>query len=510
MGLIAKVNGAAIYGVEALSIVIEVRTDPGTPSFQIIGLGDNSVKESRERVCSAIIQSGFDLPDRVLVNLAPADLKKEGGGFDLPIAIGILVSSKQLSKDFVDNFTFLGELSLNGALKALKGAIAAGIESQRAGRKAIVVSEQNGVETSLVSGVVCAPCASLSHVVSFLIGESDPSPIQQKALSVNRDNTKNLDDVWGQDSAKRALKIAATGGHNILMIGPPGCGKSMLAERFPLILPELTREEMLESIKIHSVVGLSITKLLNGERPYRNPHYAVSEAGLIGGGSPPRPGEITLAHNGVLFLDELPEFRRGALEALRLPLESAGLNIARSKGTVHFPARFQLIAAMNPCPCGRLGSDDHKSPCACSSYEIANYLKKISQPILDRIDLHVELSAVPVSGLTEVRKKRVNAEDLSTEIKRLHDLQRSRFGILNAYLDSDRLNQSLLLSAQSLTILDKASERLQLSARGFVRVLRVARTIADIAGSKGVELEHLSEALSYRGLERLKVIKGIR
>jgi len=464
------------------------------------------VRESRDRVTSALRHSGYRVPGQVLINLAPAELKKEGSGFDVPIALGILIAAGLIDPTTSAGRSFHGELSLDGMIRGVRGTLALTIEALEQGRREIIVPAINYHEAALIEGISVIGVTSLVELVEYLRDGVVPAGVADlpRPAAVGQRESGRITDVWGQESAKRALTIAAAGGHNLLMIGPPGCGKSMLAQAFGSILPPLERAEMLESVKIHSVAGLPIHGLLRGERPFRTPHHVVSDVGLIGGGSSPRPGEISLAHHGVLFLDEFPEFRRTALEAMRAPLEAGRVSITRAKASVMFPARFQLIAAMNPCPCGRLGSTG--GGCGCSRNAIHTYLAKISQPILDRIDLHVELGAVPLEMMTRRVEDRSDKgeDDVRATVRRARERQWQRAGKLNAALNSRELKSTLALGPEALRLLESAANRSHLSARGYMRVLRTARTIADVAGADAVGGSHIAEAIQFRCLERIE------
>jgi magnesium chelatase family protein len=504
--MLAKVRTGVLTGLDALSIDVEVRVRDGAPAFTIIGLGDGAVRESRERVMSALRQTGFGLPDQILVSLAPAEIKKEGAGLDLSIALGILLASGQLASEVAVGRSFHGELSLDGAIRPVRGILALTIEALEKGVREAVVPVENEAEARLITGVQTVGVTSLAELIEYLRDGVEPrGGARHSALApAVRGEERLISDVWGQDSAKRGLIIAAAGGHNILLIGPPGCGKSMLASAFGSLTPALTKEETLEVVKIHSVAGLPIKDILLGARPFRSPHHIISDVGLIGGGSAPRPGEISLAHRGVLFLDEFPEFRRSALESMRAPLESGAVNIVRAKAAVTFPASFQLIAAMNPCPCGRLGAPG--GGCLCSRNAIHNYIAKISQPILDRIDLHVELSAVPLSRITTGPTTDRLSEELRLRAAvaqaRERQLYRSRH--LNSTLSAIQIKDVLQADAAALNLLETVAAKIGLSARGYLRILRVARTIADLAGEARVSAAHVAEAAQFRSLERLE------
>ncbi len=501
--MLARVKTSALAGIDALPIEVEVEAQSGSNGFNIIGLADNAVKESRGRITAALHNSGFETPEQILVNLAPAELKKEGSAFDLPIAVGILAASGQLPSRHLSDASFHGELSLDGRIKNINGSIAYAALNAKLHIPHIVLPRLNAVEARLIPSIRTVAVASLHETAAFLLDKSfDESIPPDEPVTIPRRSEAAFADVRGQDGAKRALFIAAAGGHNVLMIGPPGCGKSMLASRFPSLLPPLREQEMLEVIRIHSVAGMDIQQFLPGTRPFRAPHYHVSPQALVGGGSFPRPGEISLAHHGVLFLDEFPEFQRPALEALRLPLESGIIEVTRAKAALRFPARFQLIAAMNPCPCGRLGMEG--AHCFCSPLMLQNYVKRLSQPILDRIDLHVELHRVSFNEMAKTGSDS-GGETSSETINELHEMQIKRSGTLNAWLSSRSvLSEFQRGSGSSRAFLEKAHRKLGLSARGIIKVLKVARTIADLEGASVVIEPHIAEAISYRSLERME------
>lgn len=508
--MLVRVATSAITGIDAISIDVEVRIrNQSKPSFNIIGLGDNAVREARDRVISAIKFAGFSVPDGILVNLAPAEVKKEGASFDVPIALGIIAGSEQINPACLDGRAFHGELALDGRIKPIRGGVALTVEAVRAKLSEIVVPLANRPEAKLIPGIRVIGVESLPELTAYLNGEIEPEQDNEMLPCVPR-QVRRLSEVWGQDVAKRALLVAAAGGHNLLMIGPPGCGKSMLAERFPSILPPLTTAERLETVKVHSIAGYGLNGLLAGERPFRNPHHVISEAGLVGGGSQPRPGEISLAHNGVLFLDEFPEYRRSVIEALRSPIETGFVLVSRAKSSQKFPASFQLLAAMNPCPCGRLGAGGQK--CSCSQSAISKYLQKLSQPILDRIDIHVELEAVPFSVISGENKEMVdNSEQRWRQsVLQARERQQSRSGHNNSQLLLSVLKRYINISPSSRKLLEESTRKFGISARGFVRILRVALTIADLDGEEQVAEHHISEALSYRCLERMEKLYSIR
>jgi len=507
--MISKVWSSATFGIDAYIVEVEANYENGMPNFIIVGLPDNAVKESRERVSAAIKNSGYFFPiKRITVNLAPADIKKEGSALDLPIAVGLLAATDNLHKDHLNDILFLGELSLDGTLRPVKGVLPIAVEARKRGIKKIVLPVESAPEASIVAGVEVFGMANLKEVVEFIEGYSSKSP-----LSTNLDelfstvNRYHLDfaDVKGQENVKRALEVAASGAHNILMIGPPGSGKSMLAKRIPSILPPLTFEEALETTKIHSIAGLiPKDKALITERPFRSPHHTISDAALVGGGPIPRPGEVSFAHYGVLFLDELPEFKKTVLEVLRQPLEDSKVTISRSKLSLQFPANFMLAAAMNPCPCGYY--TDPSKECTCAPPQIQKYMSKISGPLLDRIDIHIEVPAVKYKDLSsEVRSEPSSA--IRERVIRAREVQYKRFaGIDHIYNNGDmgskEVRQYCKLDQAGSDLLKMAMSKLGLSARAYDRILKVSRTIADIENSPNITPAHISEAIQYRSLDR--------
>jgi len=500
--MLARVVTATISGLDAYSVEVEVEIRSGKENFTIIGLGDVAVRESRDRVLSALKASGFRIPRNILINLAPAELKKEGSCFDVAMALGILLASGQLGGVDITGASFHGELSLDGKIKPVRGVVALAVRATLEKERLFVVPTHNLEEAALISGIEVQGVESLSHLVKCLRGLATPSVVKQREGN-SKPLRLSLSDVWGQQIAKRAMLIAAAGGHNLLMIGPPGCGKSMLASRFPGLLPKLSQKELLEVVKIHSIAGLPVQGLLSGDRPYRAPHQLISDVGLVGGGSVPKPGEISLAHNGVLFLDEFPEFRRGAIEALRAPLEGGTVSISRAKGSWVFPANFQLIAAMNPCPCGRLGAKEQH--CLCSRNAIQAYLRKLSRPLLERIDLHVELDAVPVSALTGGHREGAEKEEQRlASVMMAQSTQRDRNKVLNCAVSSELFLKLFNIRPEAMKLLERAAEKNAISARSYVRLIRVARTIADLEGQASLQEQHIAEAISYRSLERIE------
>jgi magnesium chelatase family protein len=507
MGMFATSKTSCIVGLEAVPVQVEVSMKEGEKKFSILGLGGAAVRESRERIVSALEMSGLDVPPVILVNLAPAEVRKDSTCFDLPIALALACAVGALPQEALFNVSACGELSLSGDVKHTAGITAHALAAVKQKIPLILVPDEDGPEAAVVEGVTVIGVRSLAQAIRVLKGSETPAPKVRRESGAS-ETAKTLDDVLGQHVAKRALTVAAAGGHNLLMIGPPGCGKSMLAERMSTLLPPLSSDDMLDVLRIHSVAGQSTDQVLAGVRPVRTPHYVVSDAGLIGGGAGPRPGEVSLAHHGVLFLDEFPEFRRSAVEALRSPMETGWVQIARAKASVQFPARFQLIAAMNPCPCGRFGSG--VGVCRCSHYAVRDYLAKLSQPILDRIDLHVELDAVNVDDLVWAKPAPTqNSSKLVAAVLAARERQMARQGVLNSQLGDGALRSQISITDGARLLLTEAVRKICISARGFTRVLRVAVTIADLAGQDSITEDIIAEAVSFRSLDRLaSVIHG--
>lgn len=495
---LAVVFTRALAGMDAPLVTVEVHLANGLPAFTIVGLPETEVKESKDRVRAALLNARFDFPSRrITVNLAPADLPKEGGRFDLPIALGILAASGQIPADRLAHYEFAGELALTGALRPIRGALAMAFRAAQADRT-FVVPEENAAEAALVQGARVLAAPSLLSVCGHLAGVSNLPPATQSPLE-SSSAYPDFSEVKGQHQAKRALEVAAAGGHSVLMAGPPGTGKSMLATRFAGILPAMTDEEALEAAAIQSISLSGFDPRSWRRRPFRSPHHTASSVALVGGGSHPRPGEISLAHRGVLFLDELPEFDRKVLEVLREPLESGKICVSRAARQAEFPARFQLVAAMNPCPCGYLGHPSGK--CHCTGEQIQRYRSKISGPVLDRIDIQIDVPALPESELME-RSNGESSQSIRDRVEAAYRLQIDRQGKANAALESAELEQHAPLDAAARELLKTAIARLHLSARAYHRILKVARTIADLSGHTAVQSEQIAEAIHYRKLDR--------
>ncbi len=505
--MLSKILSGAVIGIDAYIVEVEVDITQGLPSFATVGLPEGAVRESKERVKAAIKNSGYEFPtDRITVNLAPADIKKEGSAFDLPMALGILAAMGLLKKPTYDQYLFLGELALDGLLRPIKGVLPTAIAARDFGLKGIFLPKENAPEACVVDNLDIFAVDSLAEVVEALNGFVQLSPFRDLKPGEISFNQEPLDfaDVKGQENAKRAMEIAAAGGHNLIMVGPPGSGKTMLARRLSTILPQLSFQEALETSKIYSVMGMMPKGHgLISQRPFRSPHHTISDAGLIGGGQNPRPGEVSLAHNGVLFLDELPEFRKNVLEVLRQPMEDGQVTISRATSRVTYPANFMLVAAMNPCPCGYLG--DTKRQCTCSYTQIHRYRAKISGPLMDRIDLQIEVPAVPYKDLAD-NTDGASSKEMLERVISARETQRERFtkanNHTNARMSSRQIREFCKIDDTATKLLEKAMEKFGLSARAHARILKIARTIADLEKKDSIQSIHVAEAIQYRSLDR--------
>ena len=507
--MLIKTCGAAVHGIDAIIVTIEVSVEIGV-SFNLVGLPDTAVKESYQRVRSALKQSGYEFPRRsVIINMSPADVKKEGAAYDLPISLAILAASEQLAADSLDNYLIMGELSLDGTVLPIRGVLPMAIKARELGYKGMIVPVDNVSEAAVVNRLDVYGVRNLKEVVGLLTGEC---PIEPMVINTREEFGKavmNFDmdfsDVKGQENVKRAFEVACAGGHNILMVGAPGSGKSMMAKRLPTILPPLTLQEALETTKIHSVAGkLKSGSRLMSQRPFRSPHHTISPVALVGGGTNPMPGEISLAHNGVLFLDEFPEFSRSVLEVMRQPLEDRQISVARAKYSIDYPAGFMLVASMNPCPCGYYNHPTKE--CTCMPGQVQKYLNRISGPLMDRIDIQVEIMPVPFDELSSMQPGE-RSEAIRERVIRARAIQSARFAsekevYCNAQMNSRLLAVHVKLDDKCMEILKRAMNRYDMSARAYDRILKVARTIADLDGSDTIKPHHVSEAVSYRNLDR--------
>ncbi len=507
--MLVKTFGAAVYGIDAVPVTIEVYLTQGT-NFCLVGLPDNAVKESHERICSALKVNGYKMPfKQITINMAPADIKKEGAAYDLPLAIGIMAADEQVLSERLHEYIIMGELSLDGTLQPIRGVLPIAIMAKEMRYKGFILPASNAEEAAVVDGIEVYGMENLRDVEQFLNRKREFVPttidMQQAFDTQALHSESDFADVRGQENVKRALEVAAAGGHNLLMVGPPGAGKSMMAKRLPSILPPLTLQEALETTKIHSVAGVTGKNIsLITQRPFRSPHHTVSDVALVGGGTNPMPGEISLAHNGVLFLDELPEYKRSALEVMRQPLEDRKICISRAKMSVEYPASFMLVAAMNPCPCGHYNDPTHA--CTCNPGMVHRYLSRISGPLLDRIDIQVEIVPVPFDKLTS-HKEEEHSEQIRERVLKARERQAKRFAdtdgvYCNAQMSGKQIRRFCRINDACNALLQNAMERLGLSARAYDRILKVARTIADLEGSENIEAQHIAEAISYRNLDR--------
>ena len=508
--MLIRTYGSAVHGVDAVTITIEVNVSNQGVGYSLVGLPDNAVKESHHRIETAVRNNEYKMPRlRTVINMAPADIRKEGSAYDLPIALGILCASEQVKSELLDKYIIMGELALDGSLKPIKGALPIAIQARKEGFEGFILPKQNAREAAIVNNLKVYGAETLKDVIDFFDGNNSMIQVEMDTRKEFEQNLNNTDadfaDVRGQENIKRAMEIAAAGGHNVILIGPTGAGKTMLAKRLPSILPPLTLHEALETTKIHSVAGrLAKETALLYQRPFRAPHHTISDIALVGGGNNPQPGEISLAHNGVLFLDELPEFKRTVLEVMRQPLEERRITISRAKFSVEYPSSFMLIASMNPCPCGYFNHPEKE--CVCVPGTVQKYLSKVSGPLLDRIDIHIEVTPVNFEQLADTRKAE-KSERIRERVVNARFIQSERFNgreglYSNAQMSSTMVREVCQISAAGQNLLKTAMNKLQLSARAYDRILKVARTIADLAASEEIKIEHLAEAIQYRSLDR--------